>query len=427
MEGHITMTLKEISRFKEINLVIERKRKQSQAAKNLGLSVRHVKRLCKNLKTFGPKGLISKKRGSKGNYCISEILKERASSIIEEKYPNFGPTLAHEKLIENHGLKISLSTIRNLMIGKEIWIPKAIKRKVIHQMRERRHKLGELVQIDGSPDDWFEDRDSKCTLLVFIDDATSFVGKALFVKSETTFNYMEITKSYINEYGRPLAFYSDKHSVFKVYREKSLSGANMTQYGRALQELDIKLICANSPQAKGRVERVNRTLQDRLKKELRLQKISTMEEANSFLPLFLKDFNKKFAKVAINSNNAHRILPQEMNLENIFNIKNKRILSKNLTFQYKNKLFQIITTRATYALRKAYVEILENKEGGVKVEYKGKELAYSIYDERPFQAEEVTAKELNAKIDSLQKEKYKPTKKHPWKSHYPRTCASTAI
>jgi hypothetical protein len=332
MEGHITMTFKDISRFKEINLVIERKRKRSQAAKNLGLSVRQVKRLCKNFKTFGPKGLISKKRGSKGNNSIPEILKESALSIIEEKYPDFGPTLAHEKLIENHGLKISLSTIRNLMIVREIWIPKAIKRKVIHQMRERRHKFGELVQIDGSPDDWFEDRNSKCTLLVFIDDATSFVGRALFVKSETTFDYMEITKSFIKEYGRPLAFYSDKHSVFKVNREKSLSGANMTQYGRALQELDIKLICAYSPQAKGRVERVNRTLQDRLKKELRLQKISTMEEANSFLPLFLKDFNKKFAKVAINSNNAHRILPQEMNLENIFNIKNKRILSKNLTF-----------------------------------------------------------------------------------------------
>ena len=164
-------------------------------------------------------------------------------------------------------------------------------------------------------------------------------------------------------------------------------------------------------------------MQDRLKKELRLQNISTIEEANSFLPSFFDEYNKKFAKIAKDSINAHRSLTQEMDIERIFTIQEKRILSKNLTFQYRNKIFQVITSRSIYTLRKAQITLLENRKGEIIAEYKGKSLNYTIYEERPLQAEEVSAKELNTKIDDIRKRKYKPPKHHPWKSYYPRTCA----
>ena len=250
-----------------------------QVAEILGISVRQVKRIFKKYKKHGIAALISKKRGQKGNRSLAESLKDLALAYIREKYRDFGPLLAHEKLIEVHKLKISLTVVRKLMIQDGLWNPERKQRKRVYQLRERRPREGELVQIDGSPHDWFEGRAPKCTLLKCVDDATGKMLAALFVPSEALWPYYALMKQYIRNQGRPLALYSDKHGVFKVNKSGALTGSGLTQFGRAMKDLNIKVVFANTPQAKGRIERKNRVSQDRLVKEMRLLKISTIEKA----------------------------------------------------------------------------------------------------------------------------------------------------
>lgn len=417
-EELISMTSKELTRLEIIQKVKDKRLKQHQAVEYLNLSLVQVKRLCKQYKKEGAKGLISKKRGSKGNHRLPEELKQKALDIIWAKYPDFGPTLAQEKLLELDQLKLSVGTIRNLMIQNGIWEVTKVKKKAVHQMRERRSKYGELIQIDGSPHDWFENRGPKCTLIVFVDDATSKLIYLKFENTETTWAYLDGVRSTISKEGIPQAYYSDRHGIFKVNQPKALSGDGMTQFGRIIKAIGIKSICATTPQAKGRVERVNRVLQDRLVKELRLNAISTIEEANAFLPSFMEKYNQRFAKESKSQLNAHKKLPKNWDLSRIFRLRETRYLSKNLTFQYNNKLYQIKTDRPTYAMRKARVDVFENKEGNIIIEYKNQKLLYTIYEERPYQGEAVSSKELNYKLDNLLKKKYKPSKGHPWRSSY---------
>jgi transposase len=419
MERFITMSTKELSRLEVIERLKARSLSQSQAANILGVSIRQVKRLVRSYKAKGAEGLISRKRGAKGNHQLPEEVKEKAVELILRKYSDFGPTLAHEKLVEVEGLRLSVGSVRNLMIRESIWEAKKIKRKRIHQLRQRRPSKGELVQIDGSEHGWFEERGPKCTLLVYIDDATSALMELRFAKSESVFSYFEATRSYIEKHGRPLAFYSDKHAVLRVNRKEALSGTGVTQFGRAVKELDIRLIYANSPQAKGRVERSNRTLQDRLVKELRLRNICTIEEANAFLPTFVEEYNRRFAVKAQNPTNAHRSLLKTQDLDAIFTIKEHRHLSKNLTLQYKNVIYQIITDRQTYALRGVKVSVSQNQEGEVRIFYKNIELDYCIYEKQEKQGEVIEAKRLEGEWERLmegpKKQKYVPSRNHPWK------------
>ncbi len=292
------------------------------------------------------------------------------------------------------------------MIEAEIWKPKRQKRPKIHQMRKRRDQKGELVQIDGSPHAWFENRNLKCCLLVFIDDATSELLWLEFTESETTNAYFKASFGYLKKHGKPLAFYSDKHSIFRINNSKGGSSAasdsnGLTQFGRAMEELGIELIPANTAQAKGRVEKANRTLQDRLVKELRLRGINTIEEANKYLPEFIKEFNRKFAVEPKNPENAHRPLLANENLEEILVKKYTRILSKNLELQYKNILYQIQTKRPTYTMRNARVTIAEDRFGRIKIYYQGsylkpKELKYKILTRNP-KSEIINTKLLNVK------------------------------
>jgi transposase len=265
----------------------EKRLKQREAAEILGISERHVRRLLRNYRRDGERGLMSKRRGKPSNNRLAREVVAKARDLIYERYHDFGPTLAQEKLLEIHGLKISRESVRRLMIAEGLWKPKKVKRMPVHQMRPRRACLGELVQIDGSPHAWFEDRGPKCSLLVFIDDATGRLMELFFTPVESTFSYFAATRRYLDNHGLPVAFYSDKDSIFKVNSKNALSGSGMTQFGRAMQNLAIELICANTPQAKGRVERAIETLQDRLVKELRLRDISTIEAANAYAPEFV--------------------------------------------------------------------------------------------------------------------------------------------
>jgi len=285
------MSQPELTRLEVIQRVKRKTLKQRQAAELLSISVRQVKRLCKAFQASGAAGLISKRRGQPSNNRLPEKTINKARQLLRRRYPDFGPTLATEKL-SIEGVSLSVETVRQLLIGEGLWRAKSVHRPVIHQLRERRARLGELVQIDGSPHDWFEGRAPKCTLLVFVDDATSRLMYLQFVAAETTFNYFAGVRSYITAFGKPLAFYSDKFGVFRVNIPNALSGTGLTQFGRALKELQIELICAHSPQAKGRVERANQTLQDRLTKELRLRGLDTVAAANAYLPEFIADYNQ---------------------------------------------------------------------------------------------------------------------------------------
>jgi len=430
MEGIFQMSNRELSRLDIVNQINLGLITQLKAAETLGVSERQIRRLLVRYRENGAVGLISRKRGRVGNHRLPTHVKELALGLIKGNYADFGPTLALEKLKEKHSIDISLSSIRNLMITNELWISKRKKKVVIHQLRKRRAQEGELIQMDGSPHDWFEGRGPRCSLIHCVDDATGKIMKAQFVPSESIWSYFSLTESYIQEHGRPRAFYVDKHSVFRVNIEGALSGRGVTQFGRAMKELGIELIFANSPQAKGRIERSNKTLQDRLVKELRLQGISTPEEANAFLPIFLEDLNRRFAVVPQSANNAHMLLLQEHKLDAIFCLHTSRVLSKNLIFQYNNTIYQVQTDRASYVLRKAHIDVLEKRDGTIVVLRKEKPLIVSKYAEQEKQGEIADSKTLDEIIDKIKekepKKKYTPSKHHPWKRSPGRPITSHA-
>ena len=236
------------------------------AARELGKSSRQIRRLRRRYERAGIEGLRSGHVGRAAANRLDVGLRERVLATVRALYPDFGPTLANEKLLADHGLVLSTESLRQLMIGDGLWRNRTRKRNV-HQPRERRPYYGELVQIDGSPHDWFENRGPRRTLLVAIDDATSAYMHLLFVERETTDGYFAFVSGYLELHGKPLGFYSDKHAIFRNHMQASKSLDLTTQFARAMNELDIELICANTPQAKGRVERANATLQDRLVKE----------------------------------------------------------------------------------------------------------------------------------------------------------------
>jgi transposase len=417
MKGLITMSQKEVLKLQVMENLKNKKISQSQASKTLKISCRQIRRLIKKYKRDGAESLISKKRGQPSNNRICESVKKNILDITQEKYLDFGPTFLGEKLLENHGIKISKESLRQLMINANIWQAKRAKKTQVHQMRERRSCFGELIQIDGSPHDWFEGRAEKCCLLVFIDDATGMLVNLRFEETETTIGYFKATKGYIMKYGLPMAFYSDKHSIFRINMPNSEA---TTQFGRVAQELGIEIICANSPQAKGRVERANGILQDRLVKEMRLQAISDMATANAYLPEFIEHYNKKFAVEPKNSVDAHVKLNGNENLDLIFCFKENRVLSKNLELSYYNTIYQIKTKNSRYCLRRARVTVCEDLEGKITIIYKGKKLTFSCYKKQKKTAEIVEAKALNDKIDSIAKRSYKPYKpmeNHPWKQY----------
>jgi transposase len=414
------MSQHELNRVHVLRALDEGHLKQRQASEQLGLSLRQIKRLLKSYRQDGAAALVSKKRGQPSHHQLDPAIKQQAIAWLQTRYADFGPTLAHEKLTEVHHLRMGRETVRTLMIDIGLRQPRRHHRPIVHPLRERRARLGELVQIDGSPFDWFEGRAPACTLLVYVDDATGRLMELFFTPAETTFSYFEATEQYLRHHGRPLAFYSDKLSVFRVNLPNEQSAPGLTQFGRALQDLGIELICANSPQAKGRVEHANGTLQDRLVKEMRLRGLSSVVEGNAYLQEFMADFNARFAKVPRDPHDAHRPLRPQDDLERILAVQEMRSLSKNLTLQYNRVVYQIQTKRPSYALRHATVLVCETRAGQVLIEYKGKPLAYSVHHEQARQAEEVTSKQLALKLDTLaakppKRKVHIPPADHPWR------------
>lgn len=414
MDELLTMSNREITRLEAMQRIKDKRLTQKEAARMLNLSVRQIKRLYRAYTAHGARGLVSQRRGKPSNHRLDAETQQKAIDLIYAHYRDFGPTLAHEKLTEKHHLQLSRESVRGVMIEEGIWKPKRAKKPPAHQMRERRACFGEMVQIDGSDHAWFEGRGPKCTLLVFIDDATGQLGELWFVPEETFFAYCEASRHYFERYGKPVAFYSDKHGIFRVNQPRPLGTTiGLTQFGRAMQELDIQIICANSPQAKGRIERANQTLQDRLVKELRLGGISDIDSANAYLPEFRADFNRRFAVQPRSSHDAHRPLLKTENLDIILTHQKTGTLSKNLTVQYDHTIYQIQADRPDYALRNAQVTVCQDAQGEVTILYKNKPLAYTLYHKAPRQAEVVDTKTLDRQIQPPKS----PAPDHPWRSY----------
>ncbi|OOQ67726.1 transposase [Vibrio parahaemolyticus] len=264
---------------------------------------------------------------------------------------------------------------------KPLWTPKKKKRRKVYQPRARRDCLGELIQLDGSPHDWFEGRADECTLLVFIDDATSAIMHMYFCESESTLSYMTATRQYIDKHGKPVAFYTDKHGVFRVNHASNEDKNKLTQYGRALKELNIELICANTPQAKGRVERANKTLQDRLTKEMRLAGITGIDEANRWLGGFIEDYNRRFAKPAKRQQNVHRpIYETQSELYDIFSWQLTRRVSNALTLQYDRVRYLLDNTPENESLCGKNVMIYDYPDGSIDIKYLGRSISFKAFD-----------------------------------------------
>jgi len=339
-----------------------------------------VRRLLERIKTDGAASIRHKAIGRPSNNQISGEVRDYAVTLVRERYADFGPTLAAEKLAERDGLHVSRETVRSWMVGAGLWLSRK-QRRTFHQPRLRREAYGELVQIDGSEHRWFEDRGPPCSLLVFVDDATGKLMQPRFVRSESAFTYFEALAFYLKHHGAPIAFYSDKHSVFRVAKKDAKGGQCMTQFGRALSELNIEILCANSSQAKGRVERMNRTLQDRLVKELRLAGIDTMEAGNAFLPGFMEDYNQRFAIAPARSDDLHRPLnlaPER--LQEILCKREQRYVGSQLTFSFERQRIMLQETEVTRGLAGRYVETYAYADGRLDVRWRGHSLPYTVFD-----------------------------------------------
>jgi hypothetical protein len=376
----VTMSMRELDRLKCIQGLIDGQLKQIAVAARLGLTTRQVRRLVRRYEQQGPIGLISRLRDRPSNRRMKSDAAEHAFGILRSTYADFGPTLAAEKLRERHGVDLAVETVRSLMVAGGLWVPRRLRAPKIQQPRSRRACLGELVQIDGCDHRWFEDRAPACTALVYVDDATSRLMVVLFVGAESTFAYFEATHQYLNHYGKPLAFYSDKASVFRVNKQSAAAGKGHTQFGRALYELNIDGMCANTPAAKGRVERAHQTLQDRLVKELRLQRISTVDGANEFMPTFIDDYNRRFGKLPRDRHDAHRAIRKDEDLDAIFAWREYRKVTDSLTLRYERKMYLLKDTPDNRRHIGKYIEVFQFPDGRIEIRVAGVSLPYSTYN-----------------------------------------------
>ena len=417
--AEVLLSMRESDRTGVIRDVVEKRLTQREAAFRLELSVRQVKRLTARYRERGAAGLVSGRRGKRSNNAIDPALRRSALDLVRERYPDFGPTFACEKLVEAHGFKLSAETLRGWMIEDGLWRPKARRDARAHPSRPRRECLGDLVQIDGSPHDWFEDRGPRCALIVYVDDATSRLLAMGFWAAETTEAYMETTRAHLAAHGRPVAYYSDRHSIFRVNlrgREEEL-----TQFGRALGTLDIAPIHAGSPQAKGRVERANQTLQDRLVKEMRLRGICGIEAGNAYLPTFMADYNRRFGVAPRNPADAHRaVLHDARELDLILCEQHERKLTKNLSISFEGDTYQVTGHGRGYRLRGAAVTVCKGWDGAVTVLRDGRELPVRLLVEGGTVLPVEDGKSVRSRVDRAKARQrsrpdWKPPPDHPWR------------
>jgi len=403
----ITMSRRESKRLHLIHQALDRKITQVAAAELLGLSARQFRRLIRRVRAEGDDGICHRSRGRASNNQIPRKTKERVIRLFRQDYADFNLVHATEILSADHGIALSDETLRLWL--HEAGVPYKKRRVRKHrQRRERKACIGELVQIDGSHHDWFEGRGPVCVFMGYIDDATGTVfGR--FYDYECTVPAMDSMKRYIRHYGIPQSVYLDKHTTYRSWAkptiEEQLTGQEpLSHFEKSMAALEIKVIHANSPQAKGRVERLFKTLQDRLVREMRLKGVKSVDEANVFLETYLPKHNRWFRKEARDKADLHRLALPTRELDRILCIKEERTVKNDFTISYNGKLYQIEqTTRA----KKITVE--ERLDGSLHITYKGQDLRYRMITE---QAPKETSEPLGL---IAVKKPWTPPADHPWK------------
>ena len=408
----ITMSQMELRRVSVINKVIDKIMTQLEASKILELSTRQIRRITKRVSKEGDKGVIHKSRGRPSTQALPEKVKNKILKLCKTKYEGFNPLFASEKLFEIEKIKISRETLRSWF--KEKNIPYKMRKKRPHRAwRERRHFFGQMIQADGSHHDWFEGRGHRCVLIGYIDDATSNVF-ARFYEYEGTFPFMDSFKRYTRKYGLPCGIYLDRHSTYKSTMRPSIEDElnnkePLTHAGRALEELGVEVIFANSPQAKGRIERLFRTFQDRLIKEMRLKDIKTVKEANKFLKYYLSVYNRRFKVEAIEKGDLHRPLPKGIDLNRVLCIKTKRILNNDSTVAHNKKLYLVLDK---IQAKSVFVE--ERLNGKLLIAHNSRALRYRKIAKRP----KAKPKKPKYIFTMVRKERARPSVDHPLKGPF---------
>jgi transposase len=412
----IAMSKKELRRLPVIHKVMEKRLAQVKAAEMLDLSARQIRRIIGKIEAGGDSAIVHGNRGKESPFKLPDDHVKKIMSIIEKKYYDFGPTFAAEKLLECEKIKISKEKLRQLMVAHGTDYPRRKKKGAIHQWRERKHCRGEMIQMDGSDHDWLEGRGPRLVFMGYIDDASSEVfGR--FYGYEGTFSAMDSFRRYMAIYGIPFSFYVDRHSAYKTTRQPNLDEDlkgefAKTQFARLLNELNVKIIFARSPQAKGRIERSFETLQDRLVKELRLAAVSTLEQANAFLDGYLPKYNARFAVKPLRKTNLHRPIPKRLNLNGIFCLKEYRTIGNGFTFCWRNRLFLIKNPSIT--MKKQRVCIMENFNGEITLKLKDKYLSFVEITQKDIRAMAEDQKAIQ-KLIKRERVYYAPPKDHPWR------------
>ncbi len=412
----ICMSEKEWSRYDIIKNLIDGKINGTDASKQLSLTTRQIRRLKKIVKEIGFEGLAHKNRGRESNRKLNFNIIENAKKHLQEKYYYFGPTLASEKLDELDGIKINKETVRGIMINLDLWQPKSRKQpKKRHVWRARKDNYGEMQQFDGSYYVWFGEEES--CLLLSVDDATGKITHAVFNVNESTMAVFRFWLGYFDNNGLPLSIYLDKFSTYKINHKNAVDDKEMiTQFQRAMNQVGIEPITAHSPEAKGRVERIFQTLQDRLVKELKLAGITTLEEANEFLKKYIPKFNAKFAVVPKRRKNLHKKIDQTTTekLTQIFSVQNERKINNDYTVRFNNQYFQLDQEQPTTVYKRDSVMVEEHLNGEIKINLKEHYLNYVILPERP-------RKEIDVKLPALtirKQSNWKPPLDHPWRRQF---------
>lgn len=413
---YLTMTIKELNRHSIIKKLLDKEINGTHAAQLLRLSVRQIKRLKARVKECGARALIHASRGKPGNRRMSEAERENIANIIKQRYPDFKPTFAAEKLEQNHNIKRDPKTIRAIMIEQGLWKPRKSKQNDYHSWRKRKACYGEMLQFDGSYHRWVEDRGEEWCLLAAIDDATGIPTKAKFDTDEGVFPVFKFWKEYVKQHGKPYSIYLDKFSTYKMSQRAAQENHDtQTQFQRAMNQLGIEPITAHSPQAKGRIERLFNTFQDRLVKEMRLKNISTIQDANKFLEEdFLPKYKTKYAVEPASKTNFHQLLNQkEKNkLNSIFSKQTTRLVRNDFTISFNNQWHQLLKDQPSTVRKQDKIIVEERLDGSIHFTIRDKYLNSKVITERPQKTEKTNW------VIAAKKRTYVPAANHPWRSRF---------
>lgn len=421
---NITMSSTQLQRFEVLSQLNSDQINGTEASEKLGLSVRHIRRLKKRVKKKGAEGLLHRNKGraSKRKICTNTV--KKVLKLLATSYKNFGPTFTAEKLAECNEIIVSPEWVRSLMIANKLWTPKKKKDAVVHRSwRPRMELIGAMEQFDGSYHHWLTLLNEELCLLLSIDDATGKITKAVFAANEGISAVFTFWKQRAETDGHlPKRLYVDKFSTYKVNHKNALDEPTMiTQFGRALKELGVDLICAHSPQAKGRVERVFGTLQDRLVKEMTLAGIRTVDEANAFLQTYIPKFNKQFGVKAEKEGDAYVVIVPSMNLAQIFSTQEERCVGNDFTIRFLNGWYQIEKVQSTTVLPRDTVIVEKRLDGSVAMRLARTDhyLKITKLPMRPVRTK------MTRIIPATTRTRHVPLVNHPWR-RYQKSIASLA-